>query len=128
MGLPGSQRLRRQCDFQQVRSYGLRVHSGAFVLQYAPSGSQSIGTPVLGIIASRRVGNAVKRNRGKRLFREIFRSQAGTLSGGCSLSAGRYVIILRASYDQYDYSSLENQFIQACVAVTRQARVFQSPA
>ncbi len=37
----------------------------------------------LGLSVSRRVGNAVKRNRWKRVIREAFRTQRAELPGGC---------------------------------------------
>jgi ribonuclease P protein component len=62
----------------------------------------------LGVIASRRVGNAVKRNRGKRLMRELFRRQAGDLPVGTN-----WVVVLRSGFDRYDFAALERQFFRA---------------
>lgn len=108
MGIPASQRLRKQCEFQAVRSSEHRIHCGPFVVQceLADAGGESL--PRLGVIASRRVGNAVTRNRGKRLVREIFRRHADALPRG-----SRFVVVLRAGYHRYDFAGLEAQFIKA---------------
>lgn len=105
MGIPASQRLRKQSDFQQVRRSEHRVHCGPFVLQceLGEEGCESL--PSLGVIASRRVGNAVMRNRGKRLIREVFRHHAYVLPRG-----SRLVIVLRAGYSRYSFADLESHF------------------
>lgn len=48
----------------------------------------------LGVVASRRVGSAVLRNRAKRLVREVFRKNAAAWSGI------ELVIIVKAAVDQ----------------------------
>lgn len=116
MGIPASQRLRKQSDFQQVRKSEHRVHCGPFIVQIELSGAESTSPPLLGVIASRRVGNAVKRNRGKRLMREIFRRNAATLPRG-----GRFVIVLRSSFTRCDYAGLEKEFNGACAKVMHSA-------
>ena len=63
----------------------------------------------VGIIASRRVGNAVKRNRGKRLLREIFRAYEANLPQSLDL-----VIVLRKGYDKYAFADLEQAFLKGC--------------
>lgn len=110
MGIPASQRLRKQRDFQQVRSSGHRIHCGPFVVQCerGPAGSEA--PPSLGVIASRRVGNAVRRNRGKRFVRELFRRNAAMLPPG-----SRCVVVLRSGFIHYDFSALEDQFRMACI-------------
>ncbi|PXA03139.1 ribonuclease P protein component [Coraliomargarita sinensis] len=114
MGIPASQRLRKQSDFQQVRRSEHRIHCGPFVVQCQPGGEASASRPMLGVIASRRVGNAVKRNRGKRLVREIFRRSAGTLPPG-----SRYVVVLRSGFDRYSFAELEAHFARACAKIVR---------
>lgn len=63
----------------------LRVRAGSFLLLGVP---RSPPAPTrLGIVASRRVGNAVARNRAKRLLREVFRLHRHELPDGLDLVA-----------------------------------------
>jgi len=64
------QRVRRHSEFQRVFEGGYRISSRYFTLVLAPSESSSTR---LGIVASRKIGDAVHRNRAKRLIRELFR-------------------------------------------------------
>ena len=69
-GFSKAQRVRRRGEFQRVFDIGSRVSSRYFTLLLAPGA----GTPArLGIVASRKLGDAVRRNRAKRLIRELFR-------------------------------------------------------
>jgi ribonuclease P protein component len=69
---PKSARLRRRREFLQSQRQGQRRHSRSFVVIQAPGRA---GTSRLGVTVSSRVGNAVVRNRVKRLVREIFRNR-----------------------------------------------------
>lgn len=112
MGIPASQRLRRPSEFQQVRASAHRMHCAAFIVQCALDVEARQAPPKLGVIASRRVGNAVKRNRGKRLIREIFRHHATDLPPGC-----RMVVVLRSGFDRIAFHEIEEQFNKACARI-----------
>ena len=68
---PKSHRVRRRAEFTRVFNTGARVHGRFFTLLMAPG--TGAGPTRLGIVASRKFGDAVRRNRAKRLIREVFR-------------------------------------------------------
>ena len=78
-GLSRTQRIRRHSEFQAIQSQGSRVQSPhfVFVLAKRESGNDADDGPRLGVVVSRRIGNAVVRNRVKRLMREAFRATRG---------------------------------------------------
>ena len=69
--LPPARKLRRRGEFQRVFDAGRRAHGRYLTVVFAPSGTSQSR---LGIVASRKVGGAVERNRAKRLIRETFRT------------------------------------------------------
>ena len=75
-------RVRRRADFVRVQQQGRRV-SGRFVtlLIHANDGT----APRLGLIASRKLGPAVARNRAKRRLREVFRLLQAHVPADCDL-------------------------------------------
>lgn len=72
--LPRAQTLRRSADYLRCYRRGRRLGGPLARLHYAHNG---LGHPRLGITASRKVGNAVVRNRLKRRVRETFRRWPG---------------------------------------------------
>ncbi|MBW1751228.1 MAG: ribonuclease P protein component [Deltaproteobacteria bacterium] len=68
--LPKSCLLRKTGEFNQVYRRGQRLRGNGFALIYLP-GDQPDSR--LGISVHRKVGNAVRRNRIKRIVRETFR-------------------------------------------------------
>jgi ribonuclease P protein component len=69
--LPKHARLRKRGEYLRVQATGRRHHTEHFVVLSAPG--EAAGSRV-GITVSARVGNAVVRNRVKRMLREILRA------------------------------------------------------
>lgn len=69
--LPRASRIRKRADFVRIQDGAPRVNTRHFLLLLAARAD--IGPARLGIVASRKVGGAVERNRAKRLLRESFR-------------------------------------------------------
>lgn len=63
-------RLRHRQEFLRAQAQGKRFHTRHFGVTLAPMAQ---GQPRLGLVATRRLGKAVQRNRVKRLLREFFR-------------------------------------------------------
>ncbi|MBW2599956.1 MAG: ribonuclease P protein component [Deltaproteobacteria bacterium] len=64
------ERVLKRKSYLNIYRGGVRVHSSNFTVILSPNPS---GKKRLGVAVSKKVGNAVKRNRIKRLLREFFR-------------------------------------------------------
>lgn len=69
-GLPARQRIRKKKDFLVLYKKGRRYKSRYFSLIYNRS---AFDYSRVGVVASRKVGGAVVRNKAKRWMRELFR-------------------------------------------------------
>ncbi len=67
---PRSHRLRTRAEFSRVFDARVRASNGPLTVYAIPN---DVLHPRLGIALTRKVGNAVRRNRIKRLLRETFR-------------------------------------------------------
>lgn len=98
-----TQRVRRKAEFQQVFDSGLRVPSRYFTLLVAHGPGRDSR---LGIVASRKLGDAVRRNHAKRLIREVFRLNQ-PLQGGAGFDL---VIIPRREVLDAPLSEIQKDF------------------
>jgi ribonuclease P protein component len=71
-----AERLRRRREFLRVQATGKRLYTPHFGVWLAPGAG---GRPRLGLVVTRRLGKAVRRNRVKRLLREFFRRHKAEL-------------------------------------------------
>lgn len=114
-------RLRNRSDFEAVRSAGTRIHCGAFIFQARPRERGELSR--VGIITSRKVGNAVVRNRARRLFRELFREHQAEFCRPVDL-----VIVVRSTYLRETFQQLEQRFCRAVHNFNRTQREAATPA
>lgn len=82
-GIDKTMRLRRRQEFLAVQRAGTKIHGRAFLALVAPTATQQTKGRV-GITVTRRVGNAVTRNRIRRLVREWLRRN-GWVPAGCDV-------------------------------------------
>jgi ribonuclease P protein component len=75
-------RIRDKLDFDRLRKSGTKCTDGVFLVVILPNGR---GFCRLGIAVPKRVGNAVARNRIKRLIREVFRLNRSALPDSVDL-------------------------------------------
>jgi len=68
---PKDYRLRKRYEFEYLKNNGERIQNHLFILNYAQN--STVNASRLGITVTKKTGNAVVRNRIKRLVRETFR-------------------------------------------------------
>lgn len=107
-------RLKRRPEFLAVAATGRRWVAPAFVLQAGPRPEASgIGEIGLGFTASRRIGNAVARNRAKRRLREAARQ----LLPDKATEGHDYVLVARSAILTCPFQTLLNDLEKAFARV-----------
>ena len=107
-----ARRVRRRDEFQRVFDRSQRAKGQYWTVLVAPNDAAVVR---LGIVASRKLGDAVRRNRAKRLIREVFR-RSDLLPPDQGLDV---VVIPRREMFDATYSSLESDFratVKRCAA------------
>ena len=89
---PKSERLLNRKDFVNSNRFGKKRHTKHFLVIFRQN---SLGISRIGITTSKKTGNAVKRNRIKRLLREYFRLNKHNLCQGYDI-----IIIAKKGADE----------------------------
>ena len=100
-----ARRLKLSREFERVRKEGRAVRGGLLILSVLPVDGEKRFR--VGLITSRRVGEAVARNRVRRRLREIVRRNQQALKGGIW-----FVVIARRSAAQTDSAVLEAEWLR----------------
>lgn len=105
-------RIRKRSEYQAIYDRGQRIPSGSFVLFVMRNGA---GRARLGITVTKRVGGAVRRNRAKRLIREVFRRHKSELMDVDIVVNGR------TGLPAAEYARVEAEFLQRLRPFRRRA-------
>jgi len=111
-----SVRLRTRAEFTSVQNQGRRVATRFLTLLAMPN---TLDHDRLGIIASRRFGGAVARNRAKRMLREIFRRLEPDTVTLRHLRPLDVVVIPRREFTGTPFELLEQDFRAALGRIDR---------
>ncbi|MDR2513506.1 MAG: ribonuclease P protein component [Puniceicoccales bacterium] len=108
MRLTAAQKLRAQADFVRARQQGLRLDCGPFLLNaFHVAGAETAAR--IGVVTGKKMlGDAVHRNRMRRVFREIFRLHPTTWPTGWDV-----VIVPRRSCLSRDHAALRQLFLES---------------
>mgnify|MGYP002642515276 CR=1 FL=1 len=92
--------LKLNREFQFVYKRGKSFHSNSCVLFFLSSEN----IKKIGYTASKKVGNAVKRNRSKRRLRALFSSVSK------ELNEGQYILVAKAATHENSFDEIEKDF------------------
>ncbi len=109
--LARGQRLRSPADFDEVRRLGRRAEAGPFTLRIRV---RTEGPRRLGVIASRKAGPSVTRNRAKRVLRELFRRNAAELPPSCDV-----VVVVRPGFVDFPFAEIREKYLRALKQVIK---------
>ena len=105
------ERIRRKSDFAALYRDGGRLRGRYFTLVFLRNG---LGNSRLAVVASRKVGSAVVRNRIKRRFRELFRGNKGLPGEPLDL-----IVIARQESGEAAWSVLRDAYVSSLTTIFR---------
>jgi ribonuclease P protein component len=96
-------RLKKRREFKRVQGRGKKIWGRRFIYTISPGATQKTR---LGITVSRKVGNAVKRNRIKRWVREVFRTHPHLFPDVVDV-----VVIAKRDIDDFSFAAIRQEFV-----------------
>ena len=102
---PKAARVRRRAEYLALQRDGRRCHTAHLVVLRRPAIG---GRPRLGVTVSKRIGNAVVRNRVKRLVREVFRVRQASIRPPVDL-----VVIAKPGAERLTYAQVAAEFAKS---------------
>jgi ribonuclease P protein component len=106
LALGRERRVRQGRDFSRLRREGQRLACGCLAANWLPQPAGA--SPRVGVITSRKLGDAVVRNRARRLLREAFRVHQHDLAVPVDL-----VLVARQSIVGRRFADVERDFLTA---------------
>ena len=98
-----AERIRKHSEFPRVYEQGVRIHGRYSTVFLRPN---ELGVGRLGIAATKKLGGAVRRNRAKRLIREVFRRNKVAAGFDVVVVAKRELLDASLTVLEADYRAL----------------------
>lgn len=99
-------KILRRYEYKEIYSKGKKILvEGLFIVYIL---KRDNGPPRMGITVTKKIGGAVVRNRIKRIFREVFRLNKGSIIEGIDI-----VIVARKGLEKVGYMVIEESFLKA---------------
>jgi ribonuclease P protein component len=108
---PPSERIRKQKDFFHLYKKGKRFRGKYFTLIYLSSASS---VSRMAVVVSKKVGNAVKRNKIKRWIRSLFRRNKPLLKHPIDI-----VIIIKKEILEASWPKLREDYFTAIKSISK---------
>lgn len=105
------ERIRKKTDFSGLYREGSRFRGRHFSLVFRKN---ELGFSRLAVVASRKVGPAIVRNRVKRRLRELFRRNKGLLAEPIDL-----IVIARPEAGDASWAEVRESYISSVTAIFR---------
>lgn len=112
--------VRKRAEFEHIQRSGARVNTERFVLILSAQSEPAAAR--LGITASRRIGNAVARNRAKRLVRAAFRATTELFPAGLDV-----VVVVRKPLGELKLAAVVEEWRGATSALRRRIADLLAP-
>jgi ribonuclease P protein component len=106
---PKTARIRKRSEYLAIQGKGRKLQTENFVVFVAASPSRPVGDGRVGITVSKRVGQAVVRNRVKRILREVYRRRRGQFPPGMDI-----VFVAKRSAAGLDFACAEQEIERLC--------------
>ena len=104
--LGAGQRFKQTRDFVRLKEQGRRLARGSVLMNWAEL--PAAGRSRFGVVAAKRIGNAVVRNRAKRLLRQAFRLHQHELRVPSEI-----VLVARDSIAGKPFADVERDYLAA---------------
>jgi len=98
-------KITKRTDYLRIGSEGARLRTKNFIVLYSENSS---GHCRFGVTATKKIGNAVKRNRIKRLLREFFR-----LNRNCFRASTDFIFIAGKGSVYLGYTDIRDELLGA---------------
>jgi ribonuclease P protein component len=105
------ERIRKKKDFLFIYRKGHRYRGKYFTLIYL---ANNLVFPRMGVVASKKVGNAVQRNRVKRWMRELFRRNKGLLKAPIDI-----LIVAKKEVQDVSWPMISKEYLFAIKSIFR---------